>query len=234
MTTEQELVQLRQAVRQNSAWTLGLLIAFIALTAWFLTYQYLNYRRMMQPENLVAMAEKQIEENYPAVREAAKERIIESAPDLAKKLSRKAVASVPEARERLVKFLGRQMAGGLDEATELSAEQFRQLLRENRDLVKEGIEELKKTPARAERFVLNLETRLEKRWDTDIRKDARFLLTTHRALNAKLDRLANAETLAPDELLARRILRIVRAIQVRELGGTEKRVAEATRDGHIR
>lgn len=213
MATGQERADLRQALERSARWNMGLAVTFVVLAVAFVVYQYLEFRRLTRPENLVAMAEDQIRDRYPEVRDTVKERLVEAAPEMAERLSRAAVRSIPEARQELVGFLGRQLAVGLDEATAFSAREFEDILRDNRDLVEEAADELKEFPDRAEKFIVNLEKRLERRWEVDVQKEARFVLKAYRGFNAKLERLGEGDRLDAEDLLARRIVRILRAMQ---------------------
>jgi len=218
-TSAQELQELRREVEQNTRWNMSLLLTLVTCLVLVILYEYRQFRQLTQPDTIVAIVEERIKENYPEVRAALKKQVVEAAPVLLEKLSRKAVRSVPELRQDLVAYLGRQLAVGLDEATAFSAVEFRETLRENRDLVEQAAEELKEFPDRAEKFIVGLEKRLEKRWDVDFQKQARFVLRTLHGLNAKLERLSKNERLTPEDLLARRIVRIVRAMQEQEFGG---------------
>ncbi len=209
----EDRTQLRQDVDRNVRWNLILLVAVVVLGILLISFEYYQFTRLIQPANIVSMAEAQIEANYPEYRAKLKERLIAAAPELAETISHRAVRSVSDAREELVQYLGRQMAIGLDDATAFSAEEFRAILRENRDLVEQAVEELKLFPEQAERFITDLEGRLEKRWDVDFRKEARFVVRALHGFNAKLDHLSSGRRLTPEDLLLRQIVRIVRAMQ---------------------
>lgn len=212
-TTEQDRDRLRHDLERTAWWNMFLAVAFVVLAIAFIIYEYGEFQRLTRPENIVALAEGRIRDRYPEVRAALKERLVKAAPEMADRLSRQAVRSIPEAREELVAFLGRQLAVGLDEATAFSALEFEDILRDNRDLVEAAAEELKQFPDRAETFIVSLEKRLERRWEVDVQKEARFILKAFRGFNAKLERLSAGDRLTAEDLLARRIVRILRALQ---------------------
>jgi hypothetical protein len=190
---------------------------FAVLTFSLIGYQYYRFTQVSSPEAIVSLAEEQIKENYQEIRVDLQEQLVSSAPELAETISEKAVKKLPEARKDLMQFLGRQLAVGLDRATAFSADEFREILRENRDLIEKSVTELKEFPDEAKEFVTALEKRLEKRWDVDVQKQARFVLKVLHGVNAKLERLNSNEKLTPEEMIERRIVRIIRAMQEQEL-----------------
>lgn len=216
MTRIREQEELRLAVRANSRWALALLTAFVVQASCFLTYAYVEYRRAVRPKNMVDLAEARLKAHYPELRAALKNEVIRNAPRIAEKLSDEAVASAPEARKRLEHYLDRQLDEGFGRVTDLSAEQFRELLRDNRGLVLRGYRELEALPQEVEQFTLDLENQIDRKLGTDLRKQARFALSIHHAMNEKLERLERGYDLEPHELLERRIVRILRTIQLQE------------------
>jgi hypothetical protein len=212
----QDHTQLQQSVDRNVRTNMILMAVFALLTFSFIGYQYYRFTQVSSPEVIVSVAEEQIKEHYHEIREDLKEQLVSSAPELAETISERAVKELPEARKDLVQFLGRQLAVGLDRATAFSADEFREILRENRDLIEKAVTELKEFPDEAKEFVTAMEKRLEKRWDVDVRKQARFVLKVVRGVNAKLERLNSNENLTPEEMIERRIVRIIRAMQEQE------------------
>lgn len=229
MTHEaQDRAQLQQSIDRNVQTNMILMAVFAVLTFSLIGYQYYRFTQVSSPEAIVSLAEEQIKENYQEIRADLQEQLVSSAPEVAEAISEKAVKKLPEARKDLVRFLGRQLAVGLDRATAFSADEFREILRENRDLIEKAVTELKEFPDEAKEFVTALEKRLEKRWDVDVQKQARFVLKVVRGVNAKLERLNSNEKLTPEEMIERRIVRIIRAMQEQEV---DTKSARATSGG---
>jgi hypothetical protein len=188
---------------------------------------YANYRirRFLDPNHLADRAEAALRENYPEFRKELITQVRKQAPELAEEVSHEILAAAPDAREQLERLTQRQIQNGLAEATHLSAEQFRVILNENRDTVIKAFDQIEAAPEEAERLVLQTEARIDKTLGIDLRNQARQALRFHRQLNDKLEHLLNKnDTLTSQELLERRIVRILKAIEIENLG--EERVAK--------
>ncbi|MEX2175965.1 MAG: hypothetical protein WD872_16505 [Pirellulaceae bacterium] len=180
---------------------------------------YGNYRvqTALAPENLADRAEAAIRENYPEFRKELVTQVREQAPEIAEQVSHELVSSAPAARERLERFTARQLAAGLDTATELSAEQFREILNANHEQLAQAFEQIEAAPEEAREIVLSTEASIEQQLGVDLQKQAKAVVGVHRQLNDKLELLADPNAkLQPRELLERRIVRILRAMQTRE------------------
>ena len=212
MAENRTLEQLRHDVNVNCWWALILTSLWIVLVVVVFSYSWWEIKQMTKPEHLVDMAVNKIEANYPEARAELKEKLIQEAPRIAEAISHKAIASMPSARVRVETFLTRQIDHGLDQASDLSAEQFRKFLQENKDLVRDGYKELKDTPEEAVQFTIKVENRLENVLGTDIQEQEKKALSFLHGLNHKLERLHAGTNLQPDDLVLRRIVRILRAI----------------------
>lgn len=201
--------------------TLALAVILIGETVGFSLYTYADVKEEIEPKKLADTTERIIRERYPEMRAKVVAEIKDNAPQIAEIASKKAIEASPEARQWLERVTARQLEYGLDEATELSAEQFRVVLREHHDEVEEAFVEVEKAPEKARRLVHNLEDSLDKQYGIDLQKDAKRVLEIQRRLNDKLERLNSNAPLEPKELLERRIVRILRTLeqeQLKELG----------------
>jgi hypothetical protein len=192
----------------------GVVVAEVVAIA---SYAYYRVNTAMEPENLADRVEVAIQENYPEMREQMIAQVKQDAPEIAAQVSQELVGAVPAGREELEELTQRQIALGLDQATEFSAEQFRQVLRDNREEFVQVFEAIEDAPDDVRQLVLNTEEDLEASLGVDLQKQARSALRVHRQLNDKLEHLARPNVqLSPRELLERRIVRILRTIQLRE------------------
>ena len=176
---------------------------------------YVQTRELMNPKRLGDRVETAIRENYPAMRKELLAEIKTQAPQLAQQASRELIHSTPKLRGELERFAARQLESGLDDATEFSAEQFRKLLQQNRDTVLAAFEQIEEAPEEARRLILESESEIEQTLGIDLQRQARNALRVHRQFNDKLERLNGPnETLDAKEQLERRIVRILRTIQL--------------------
>jgi hypothetical protein len=192
----------------------GVVVAEVVAAA---LYAYYRVSTAMEPENLADRVEVAIQENYPDVREQMIAHVKQDAPEIAAQVSQELVGAAPAGRQELEELTQRQIALGLDHATEFSAEQFRHVLRDNREEFVQVFEAIEDAPEDAHELVLNTEKDLEASLGVDLQQQARSALQVHRQLNDKLEHLAQPDVqLSPRELLERRIVRILRTIQLRE------------------
>jgi hypothetical protein len=206
--------EVRASVWNSSLLSAVLALALVAEIVGLAAYGYYRVQRALDPENLADRAETAIRENYPEVREQLIEQIQSSSPQIAEQVSAELIASTPEARQQLEQFTARQIELGLDRGTELSAEQFRQILDDNRPQIVEAFEKLETAPQEAHALILETEARIEKELGVDLQAQAKNALAVHRQVNDKLERLTDEEaTLDAQEQIERRIVRILKTLQ---------------------
>jgi hypothetical protein len=194
-----------------------LALVLVAEIAGIGAYAYYRVRRVLAPENLADRVEEAIRENYPEVRQEVVTEIKSQAPQIAEQVSQEILSSAPEARHYLERLTARELEAGLDQATQLSAEQFRKILDENRDKVEAAFEAIDGAPEEARQLILETEDSIETQLGVNIQQQAENTLLTYRRLNDKLERLVDPDaTLEPQELLERRILRILKTMEERE------------------
>jgi hypothetical protein len=202
----------------------GVVVAQVVAIA---SYAYYRVTTAMEPENLADRVEVAIQENYPQMREQMLAQVKQDAPEIAAEVSQELIGAAPAGRKELEELTQRQIALGLDHATEFSAEQFRQVLRDNREEFVQVFEAIEDAPEDVRELVLNTEEDLEESLGVDLQKQARSALQVHRQLNDKLEHLASPDVqLSPRELLERRIVRILRTIQLRESDMADKLARE--------
>ncbi len=180
-------------------------------------YTYAEVRAKLKPTYLVDQAEKAIRENYPRIRERVTTEVQKQAPQIAQSLSDELVKSTPEARQWLEETTRRQLTYALDETTELSAEEFRDLLQANHEQIEKAFQEVEAAPDEAKEYVLDHESSIDENWGVDFKRQAHNSLELHRRVNDKLERLSSSAPLEPKELLERRIVRILRTMEVERL-----------------
>lgn len=206
----------------SSVWTsasLSALLSGILLSELliFTTYSYYQAERWLDPAYLGDQIESAVRENYPELRVNLIAQVEAKSPEIAERISQQLVATTPEARQQLERLTSRQLDAGLDQITQISREQFREMLRRNHDAIVAALEQIEQAPDEARRFVLKTEASLEDQMGIDLQRQARTALALHRDLNNKLERLQQPDAaLDSKELLERRIVRLLRTIQERE------------------
>jgi hypothetical protein len=191
-----------------------LLVVELAVIA---TDAYYTARRLTDPEYLGDRVESAIRENYPKIHEQFLATVKEQAPELAQKASQELVASAPEARQELERLTARQLDLGLNRITALSADEFRQLLDDNRQTIVAAFEQVEQAPEEARDIVLEMEGDIEQQWGIDLQRQARTALAVHRQLNDELERLTQpVQELTPKEQVELRIVRILKALEQQE------------------
>jgi hypothetical protein len=194
-----------------SAILASVLVAEIALVS-LIAYSRVN--SALDPEKMADRAEEAIRENYPQLRAEIIQQVHEKSPAIAARVSRRITASAPDARQWLEDFTAQQLKAGLNEAGDLSAEQFRLMLQNNREAIFQGFEQIEAAPDETRRLILDMEKSIEHQLGVDIQEQAEVALAVHVRLNDKLARLNDADaTLKPQELLEGRIVRILKTMQ---------------------
>ncbi len=196
------------------AWMSALLaVTFVIECAAIGWHVWSFVERESKPEQLVTRAEHLWLENYPQLKQAWLEKAREESPEFADRLSEQLIAQAPRLRERLEAASLRELEQGIDNAVELSADEFRQWLRENHAAIEDAFIQVEQAPYDARLLVLDTEANLEEQLGLDLRDQAKLTLEVYRIFNDKLERLANLEEdFSRQEKLERRALRILRAL----------------------
>lgn len=170
-------------------------------------------QRESEPERIVDRVQTAWLENYPELQQAWLAKAREQSPQLAERLSEQVIAQAPRLRERLEAATLRELEQGIDNAVELSADEFRQWLRENHDVIEDAFVQVEQAPHETRMLVLDTEASLEEQLGLDLRDQAKLTLEVYRIFNDKLERLANPEeNFSRQEKLERRAIRILRAL----------------------
>lgn len=217
--------QLEQQIYRHAWLTTVLVAANFAVVAVFVIVAVMGYQWLNDPQAIVDSGEEYIRREYPEMKKNFTNEVKKSAPQIAERVSQRAIAQAPELRREAETFLEHQMQKGIARVTDLSAEQLREFLKNNHDRIEQRLERLQEAPAKVEAFAQELEADLEQQFETDLQQDLDYLLGAHRQLNDRLAKLRDGAGLTPDELLERRIVRLLRTLSQREL----KKLAEDSR-----
>lgn len=176
-------------------------------------YMWNTVQRESAPERVMDRVQTAWLDNYPQLQEQWLAEARERSPYLADRLSEQLIAQAPRLRERLEAATLRELEQGIDNAVELSADEFRQWLRENHDAIEDAFRQVEQAPQDTRLLVLDTEASLEEQLGLDLRDQAKLTLEVYRIFNDKLERLAKPQQdFSRQEKLERRAIRIVRAL----------------------
>ncbi len=200
-------------VRALSWMSAVLAVALIAECTFLTWHTWTVVQRETEPERIVRRVESAWLESYPELKQAWLDEAREQSPVLADRLSEQLIAQAPRLRERLEAATLRELEQGIDGAVELSADEFREWLRENHAAIEDAFIQVEQAPHEARMLVLDTEASLEEQLGLDLRDQAKLTLEVYRIFNDKLERLANPQPdFSQQEKLERRAIRIVRAL----------------------
>lgn len=201
--------------RAKRSWLFTLILGAVALTmlTLYFTYGLRLLDEFTRPESLVTLGSQLLDDHLPRARQSLQEQITTQAPTWAEGLSRRAIDSVPTAREQLEKRLMEQIDQALDKATLLSESKFREFLTANRAELELSMKDLASSPELAEERLVELQGALEKQVQGDLEMSFRDAYQGLTLVNDKLDRLKNSEGLSEGEQIERRVLLLARTLQ---------------------
>jgi hypothetical protein len=199
---------------QHLSWLTAVLALTLATECGYLSYRaWRALERETRPDRLADRFERSLAEHYPQMRQAWLETVREQAPRISADLSRDVIYRMPRVRLRLEQMTIRQMERGIDNAVELSADEFRQWLRDNHAAIEDAFVQVEQAPHEARLLVLDTEASVEELLGLNLQDQAKLTLELYRMFNDKLERLADpAAELSRQERLERRTIRIVRAL----------------------
>jgi hypothetical protein len=218
MPEDNALVALERAVQRTARWVSVLLVAFVVLVAGGAAYACWQASDLLAPTNLVGRAKQQLREDYPEIRKEIQRKVAEAAPALARRASRRVLAELPDLRARLKPYLEQQIDAGLKQGEILSEKALRRFLQEHHQMIEEWLDRIRRAPEEAPKFAAKLEKEVDQRLGSDLLRDAHTGLELLRQWNAKLAKLGQERDLTPAEQAELRIVRLLRALQVRAIG----------------
>jgi hypothetical protein len=214
----------------NASATIGLLLglAVLAALSFYFWYGHKLIAETVDPDRLTRVGQTMLDDKLPEVQSQVQQEIERQAPSWARTVSEQAIAQAPSVRGWLVDYVTQQIEHGLDQVDLLSADQFRQLIRNHRDILERDAQDLATSPElSAERFS-ELVDMFDKDLGVDLKDKAEVVLGALVTLNEKLEHLAPGQSLTPSDIELRDFLMMVRRLQqARSLGGKEPSIGEA-------
>jgi DNA-binding protein YbaB len=214
---QQQLQQQRDRLASGTRTTaiVGTII-LIALAGYFV-YGYKEIAPILQPDELIKTGENLLSDQIGPAREALEKQISTSAPDWAKDLSKELVTNMPKVREQIEDKILDAFEQALGQGTATTNTEFQKFLKDNRPLLAQGFNELKKNPESAERFLTDLQLAMEKQLGGDMKTKAEDLLATLIDMNVQLEKLVKpGSQLTPIQSHQRAALQIARRLQLQQ------------------
>jgi len=183
---ERELVALRRRINRTTGITILIGIALLVLVG---VYFYIGYgwlKEVTVPENLVTLGQRYLDDNLPTAKKWAEERIVKSVPPLLASLSDSTYESLPEYQKKLESTLMERLDVALEESKLVGEEEFRNFLRQNRDMMKKSFKELAANPKKAESNLNELVAAIEQDFDFNLRDQAAEFLDGIKSFNEYL------------------------------------------------
>jgi len=237
VAAQAELSKRGQGMRRSTNITVGIGILLIALMVGYFSYGLSEIETLSDPAFLLPLVQTQLQANnlptdlddalgmlrreglptnVASLQEWLDEQIAENAPVIAKQFSDQAVEMAPSVRLVVEDYAVEQMRLLVDQGTAFTADKFGQMVDENRVTIESAMNDLAENEKLSEATMTELIGLLEAELGTDIQEQAGLVLGTLKALNAKLDRLANAEDLNEEEQAERAALMIARRLLVEQ------------------
>lgn len=224
-----------QRRRTDQSATVTALVGGVILLglAGYFYFGYTQFSEVTRPERIVQAAETIVNDNLPVARKAIEEEVNRSAPVWAESLSKQAQNSMPTARKKLEEYVTAEVDKTLNQGLQLTEEQFRTFLQNNRATIERSMKELASNPTLAEETINELVNSLEKQLKGDLQMKSRELFTALNLSNEKVKKLQSNLNLTPGEHIERRLLMLARRLQMQALpssgGSSAAPVAAATR-----
>ena len=189
-------------------------ILCLLIVAYFYYLGYLQVGKiLLEPQTLVDAAENRIINMLPAARQRLEEQIIDSSDEWAVNLSQTFQDNIPEVREQLEDAIMDHAGKSIDELRVMTAEQFRNFIGQNRQILADGFTSFK-NPDEAKVFMTNLNEAVEKSVSNDMREQSEDMMHYLIDLNSKLDLLKKGDRMSPEQAIEREILMVAKRLQV--------------------
>ena len=208
----------RQRKKTASSATVTLVVGLILLIfiAGYFTFGYTMFKSVLDPEQLVAATTDMIENQLPEYRKTIEGEIKNNAPTWAEQASEQGLAALPQLRERIENAAIDQANNMIENFAVMSEDEFRRVLRENKDILQDSFKQLASEEELSEDMLKLVEDALEKQLQGSMEENASTILRQLRNINMALEDLADDNELTQDERKMREVLMIARRLQLEQ------------------
>jgi hypothetical protein len=206
--------------RSNRSNLLALLVGALALAALsaYFWYGHQQLDRATRPDEVVTLAQGLLESNLPDARKQVEAEIVRTAPELARTLSKQALAALPGGRTWLAETLVGQVRQAFQETALLTEKEIRTFVRDNRPMIDRNLQRLATSETLAENEIREIIAAFEAQEGVDFKARADLYYDAAGELSEKLGRLAQSADLTPGEEIERRVFMLARRLQMETLG----------------
>ena len=224
-SAQSELSKLSRGLRRSTTITVCVGVVLIGFMSFYFSFGLKEIGSLSDPQLLIGLAKDQMQVNNlptsPAdLQKWLDDQITENAPVIAEQFSQQAVEMAPSVRLTVENYAVGQMGLLVDQGTAFTAEQFSEMVDDNRVTIEGALNDLAENEELSEATMEELIGLLEKELATDIQEQASLVLGTLQVLNAKLERLATADDLNEEEQAERAALMIARRLLVEQAGAS--------------
>ncbi|QDT39618.1 hypothetical protein [Stratiformator vulcanicus] len=202
-------------IRSQAQTTLILSCLWLTVLIVFAGHSYYRYQRLTDVDRIVAQATEALKKDYPEMRAMVIMQVNESAPDIAEGVSQSLIQAAPDVRKEARKFIARQIDAGSDQLIAVSSVQFQEFVESNHDQVEEWIEQLDAAPDEIQEIAEQIDDQVGELVGEDLQQQLDTILAGHEKLNDRLSKIARSGHLSPTELIELRIVRILKALQLK-------------------
>lgn len=211
--TERLLKDCATRTRRGNMLTVIVGAFVLLLLGGYFAYGYSQIADVTKPKVMVDAAESWLEDQIPEVRKTLEAEVDKSAPVWAESLSKQAQASLPTVREKLEAYVLDQADQIMEQTVNLTEEHFRKVLKEKREVLEEGFNDLAKSPKLAKETLRDLVDAMEGVFQADMKEGSSEMFARLNFMTEKLTRLKAGKDLNPEENLERLVLMQVRRLQ---------------------
>lgn len=210
---QNELVKLRRSFQLGS-WITGIVgTVIIVVLGGYFCYGYIVISELKDPEPIIALVGQMADTQIPLIRARLESQVDKNATAWAQDASDRAVAFVPTLRKKLEELASEQVDKAIDQINVLGEKEFRRVLDENRDTIKQALQDLEDDKEISDGVLLLLEEELAKELKMNVDALAGTPLVIVSVLNSSGKTLLAGENLTEEQEHERRVLMIVRRLQ---------------------
>ena len=211
-----DLEKLRRGFQRGTWLTAIVGFLLLALLAGYFCYGYFQIKILADPENLVALVGTTLDSQIPVVRQSVETQVNDNAAVWAEQTSQQIVAYAPTLREHVETAALAQTDDLIDKFTVMGETQFRRVIDENRDTMKNGLQQLKANEELDAHVMELFEAAFEKELQVSMESQSEELTAALTEINERLAQLGSGEGLEPEEVIHRRILMLARRMMMEQ------------------
>ena len=215
-SAEQQLAAISQRIDKSAKVTAIVGIVLVAVIAVYFYIGIGQVKEFIEPELIVPYVGDQVGGMIPELANQATDTLIKEAPNWAEGLSDQAIDAAPKARGKLEEYIMDQSQVVIDQAVTIGDDEFRKLLRENRQTFEETLDALAEDEQYSDETVQVFLDAINNELGRDMQDQAEQVLGTLVALRERAEKLSAGKDLTEAERQIRFAAMIARRLQFQE------------------